>query len=196
MSTFLHVFKYLSFLLSLFTALESILTDSKEFHPIWKQNSLQLHVNDVAFRGDSSLPAEVKELTTPMQLFCYFFSKDIIDIVVEETNRCALSQDINTKFSVGSDDVYKYIGIHLYMSLYRYPSLESYWGDIPFEPIRQTMSYRRFEHIKKYLCFRDEAERSKKGEAGYDPLFRMRNVANILNDRFDSIPKTSSTLRR
>ncbi|XP_026462686.1 piggyBac transposable element-derived protein 1-like [Ctenocephalides felis] len=169
--------------------LESILIDSKEFHPIWKKNSLQLHVNEVAFRGDSSLPAEVKELTTPMQLFCYFFSKEIIDIVVEETNGCVLSKDINTTFSVDADDVYKYIGIHLYMSLYRFQNLESYWGDIPFEPIRQTMSYRRFELIKKFLCFRDEAERSKKGQAGYDPLFRMRIVVNILNDRFDSIPK-------
>lgn len=152
---------------------------------------MRLHVNEVAFCGDTSLPEEIKELNTPMKIFCYFFSIDIMNIIVEETNRCALSQDINTKFSVTIDDIAHYIGIHIYTSIYRYPKLESYWGRNAFEPIRNTMPLKRFEAIKKYLCFRDESERIKKGQPGYDPIFRMRNFANSLNQRFDSIPKNA-----
>lgn len=116
-------------------------------------------MNEVAFRGSTSLPDHIKEFSTPIQIFCYFFSKELIDLVVRETNRCALSQDINSQFSVNIDDIYHYIGIHLYMSIYRYPNLESYWGKNAFEPVRNTMTFKRFKSIKKYLSFRDENER-------------------------------------
>lgn len=89
------------------------------------------------------------------------------------------------------DELYRYIGIHLYMSIYRYPNLTSYWGKNAFQPISQTMTSKRFELIKKFLSFRNEADRIKKGQAGYDPLFRMRRIIKILNAQFDSIPKTS-----
>lgn len=152
---------------------------------------MKLHVNEVAFRDNSSLPEDIKELSTPVQIFRYFFTKEIMDIVVEETNRCALSQDTNTSFSVNIDDIYHYIGIQLFMSVYRYPNLESYWGKNAFEPIRSTMTLRRFGLIKKYLCFQDENDQIKKDQPGYDPLFRMRLFATQLNNRFDSVPKTA-----
>lgn len=152
---------------------------------------MQLCVNEVVFRGNSTLPEQIRELDTPAQIFTYFFTPEIMSIVAEETNRCAVSQDINTSFSINVDDIYKYIGIHLYMSIYRYPNLESYWGKHAFEPIRTTMIFKRFELIKRYLSFRNEEDRIKKGQPGYDPLFRMRNISNQLNERFDSVPKTA-----
>lgn len=60
---------------------------------------MRLHVNQVAFRGNSSLPSNIKELQTPMQIFQYFFTKDIVTSIVEETNRAAHIEDINTKFN-------------------------------------------------------------------------------------------------
>lgn len=53
------------------------------------------------------------------------------------------------------------------------------------------MPKNKFERIKKYLSFNNESERVKKGEPGYDPIFRMRKVATHLNERFDSIPKNA-----
>lgn len=124
-----------------------------------------------------------------MQIYCYFFTKEIVNTIVEETNRCALSQDPNTDFSVNVEDIYRYIGIHLYMSIYRYPNLGSYWGNNGLASIRNIMPLKRFEAIKRFLCFQDESERIRKGQPGYDPLFRMRNLSDLLNDRFDSVPK-------
>lgn len=165
--------------------------DSNEFRKIvWRQTSMQLHINEVVFRGNSTLPEEIRELETPMQIFCYFFTKEMMNIVAEETNRHAPSQEPGTSF-ITVDDIYRYIGIHLYMSIYRYPNLESYWGKHAFEPVHDTMPFRRFELIKKYLCFRNEDDRIKKGQPGYDPLFRMRHFADELNARFDSVPKTA-----
>lgn len=98
--------------------LKDIDKDSTEFSKIvWRQKHMQLCVNEVVFRGNSTLPEQIRELDTPAQIFTYFFTPEIMSIVAEETNRCAVSQDINTSFSINVDDIYKYIGIHLYMSI-------------------------------------------------------------------------------
>lgn len=153
---------------------------------------MQLNVNEVAFRGDSRLPSEVKQLKTPMEIFTYFFTDEIVQMIADETNRAAHVENINTKFNVSIEDIYKYIGILIYMSLYRHPNLESYWStQHAFSQIQSKMSSKVFMTIKKYLSFQDESHRKKKGEQGYDPLFRIRGLSNKLNERFDSIPKTA-----
>jgi len=133
---------------------------------------MQLHVNNVAFRGDFSLPAEIKELKTPLELICYFFNVEIMNMIVDETLCAALTDDINNKFKINTDEMHHYIGILMFMSIYRYPNLKSYWGQNAFGPIQTCMTRSRFEAIKKYFSLRDERERIKKGEPGYDPLFR------------------------
>lgn len=174
------------------TDIVSIDKNGKEFaNIVWKHKNLQLHVNDVAFQGDSSLPMAIKELETPMQIFCYLFTPEIAKLIAEESRRHALAQNINDTFQIDYVDVYKYIGIMLYMSLYRYPNLESYWSEHAFAPIAKTMPVKRFMAIKKHLSFEDEANRKRKGEPGYDPIFRIRKLASALNDRFDSVPKTA-----
>ncbi|XP_049305004.1 piggyBac transposable element-derived protein 4-like isoform X2 [Bactrocera dorsalis] len=170
----------------------AITKDSAEFSKIiWRKRSMCLHVNEVAFRGDSSLPSSIKELETPMEIFRYFFTKKMVDKIVLESNRTARNVDINSKFITSGEEIYKYIGIHVYMSIYRYPNLESYWGPNAFQPIAKTMPKARFMAIKQYLSFRDENTRAKKGEPGYDALFRIRTLSNFLNTRFDSVPKTA-----
>lgn len=94
---------------------------------LWRKRSMRMHVNEVAFRGDSSLPMILKQkLQTPMEYFNYFFSNDIVELITNETNRCALQHDINTKFKTNETEIRLYIGILIYMSLYRYPNIESY----------------------------------------------------------------------
>lgn len=75
------------------------------------------------------------------------------------------------------------------MSVYHYPSAEAYWGEHAFEPIRSTMSSKQFFSIRKYIAFNNSALMKKKGEEGYDPLYQIRPVVDILNARFDSVPK-------
>lgn len=160
-------------------------------HVTWRKQNIQLHINEVAFIGNSALPPEIKDLKTPFELFSYFFDDELVAMISEETNRSALYTNPETEFATSIQDIRQFIGILMYMSVYRYPNIESYWGRHAFGPIANTMPRNRFMAIKQYMSFQDEAERKKKGEPGYDPLFRIRNVSNHLNDRFDSVPKTS-----
>lgn len=123
---------------------------------IWRQQSMKLHVNEVSFQGDSSLSAEIMEFETPLQMFCYFFNSDIMNMIVEETMRAALTDNITNQFKMNIDDIHHYVGILMYMSIYRYPNLKSYWGRNAFGPIKNCMTRGKFEAIKQYFSLRDE----------------------------------------
>ncbi|KAL7725610.1 hypothetical protein ACLKA6_008022 [Drosophila palustris] len=114
---------------------------------------------------------------------------ETMKMIVDETMRAALTDNITNKFKINNDDIHHYIGILMYMSIYRYPNLKSYWAKNAFGPIQTCLPRSRFEAIKKYFSLSDESERIKKGEQGYDPLFRTRKLVDCLNQRFDSVPK-------
>lgn len=61
---------------------------------------MQLHVNEVEFRGNTALPYTVKNLKTPMEYFGYFFTNELVDLIVLESNRNSRSENINTLFNV------------------------------------------------------------------------------------------------
>lgn len=152
---------------------------------------MQLHVNEVAFRGKTDLPFEVKKLQTPVDFFCYFFTDDLAELISLETNRAATAENVNTQFKIHKHEIRRYIGVLIFMSIFRYPNIEAHWSEYGFRHIPDCMPKNKFEKIKKYLSFNDESQRVKKGHAGYDPLFRIRKVATYLNERFDSIPKNA-----
>lgn len=114
----------------------------------WRKKEMQMHVNEVAFRGDSALPDSIKDLNTPLALFLYFFDEGVIDLIVESINLTARRHDIETKFSVKSIDVYNFIGVCVYMSTFTNPSVASHWGGVHGHPIIQAcMPLKRFKSI-------------------------------------------------
>lgn len=152
---------------------------------------MKKHVNEVAFRGASSLPNDIKKLQKPVELFHHFFNAEVIALIADESNRAAIVEDINTRFRTTPDEIRHFIAILIYMSVVKCPNIEFCWGPFGLPAIQNTMPIRRFYDIKKYLSFQDTSQRKKKGEQGYDPIFRIRNLANLLNSTFDSIPKTT-----
>lgn len=75
------------------------------------------------------------------------------------------------------------------MSVYRYPSLEEYWGEHAFETIRTDITSKRFYEIRKYIRFNDFSTMKDRTHPEHDILFKIRPVSNHLNERFDSVPK-------
>nr|XP_047128015.1 piggyBac transposable element-derived protein 4-like [Hydra vulgaris] len=173
-------------------SLVDIHKNSDEFKQIvWRKKCMQLHVNEVAFRGSTDLPPVVKKLQSPLDFFNYFFTDDLVELISLETHRAAITKNLNTKFKIDKYGIRRYIGVLIFMSVYRYPNIEDYWSEFGFGHIPESMPKNRFEQIKKYLSFNDESKRVKKGDIGYDPIFRIRKVATHLLERFDSIPKNA-----
>lgn len=87
---------------------------------------MELHFNEIAFRGNKNLPRDVKNAYTIGNFQLFFFTNDLVDNIVMETNRCAHTGDIN-----------------IFMSIFRYSKLESYWGEYGFRHIPNCMQWKK-----------------------------------------------------
>lgn len=56
-------------------------------------------------------------LETPLQIFRYFFSDDLIEHIVFESNRYSKQVDPNNTFSMTGDDIKNFLGICTIMSI-------------------------------------------------------------------------------
>lgn len=163
--------------------------DAQEFRSImWKKKNLQVHVNEIIFRGEKELPNDVKALKTPFDFFQYFLTDDFYQHLVDQMNLYACQQKIEARFVTNKQEIRQFIGIMMFMSVYRYPNVRSYWGRHSFEPIRNAMTRMRFEQIRQFLHFNDNSTMVHKGQPGYDKLHRIRPLINHFNERFGSIP--------
>lgn len=156
---------------------------------VWRGKSMQLHKNEVLFRGDSEIPTELAALETPYDFFMYFLTEDLLKKIADETNLYARQQDITTKFSTNANEMRKFIGILMFMAIYHYPNVRSYWGMHSLEYVRKTMPVLRFEEIRRFIHFADTSHVAKKNEPGFDQLCKIRPIIDHFNERFGSVPK-------
>lgn len=162
---------------------------SNEFEKIsWEQSNLQYHSNEFKFRGAESLPFEISSLRTPCDFFSYFVTDTLLDELVDQTNLYAKQIKPKADFKVSVIEMKKYIGILIFMSVYNYPNVRSYWRRYGFDAIRSTMPVNRFEEIRRYIHFTDGSKIPTKEDPEYDVLFKIRPVINHFNDRFSSVP--------
>ena len=152
-----------------------ISTNGPEFKNIsWRKTHMQLDKNQVLFKGSEELPNDLfQEFKTPYQCFRYFADEDLFKHIADQTNLYARQINISNKFQTSPQERQNYVGIMIYMSLYRYPNVREYWGENSFEPIRQAMSRNRFEEIRRYLHFNGNSKVVAKHHPEYDAAFKV-----------------------
>lgn len=161
-------------------------------HPkvIWKKQCLQLTEEEMEFTGNTALPEAVSEMDTPYQFFKFFFDDDIIDNIVNETNRYSIQKDpSNTSNTITALDIRQFIGVVLYMSVVHMPNVRFYWSNkIGLPLIKETMSQRKFEKIRQILHFNNNDNMIPFSEPNSDRIFKIRPLVNGLNKNFQKIP--------
>lgn len=136
----------------------------------------------------------------PVDVFMAFFDDELLDLIVEETNRYA-EHCIRVKSSESQDgklppssrlrawtptnitEVKAFLAIQISMGLCRQPTVEDYWSDywLTKTPnFTKVMSRNRFQLLTAFCHFTDNSQRIPRGEEGYDALFKIRKV-------FDSV---------
>ncbi|KAJ8942814.1 hypothetical protein NQ318_022828 [Aromia moschata] len=67
---------------------------------VWRKKHLQLHVNEIVFRGERVCPPTFKELDSPYKCFCYFMNDELFQHLSEQTSLYTRQQNINTQIQI------------------------------------------------------------------------------------------------
>ena len=129
--------------------------------------------------------------SSPRDVFDAFFTQDLWDLMVKETNLYALQQGTQSSRKKWVDlevsDLQKYIGLRIYMGYLVLPSFRDYWAVYPIDggvvAPRHVMSRDKFELIRSHLHFTDNED----ARAKTDRYWKIRPVLDILDERFRTV---------
>ena len=112
---------------------------------------------------------------TEWEIFESFFN-DIVELLVEHTNRYANRDKNNLQFTVTNDEMF--VGI-IFLSAYNKRTCETdYWTkspDLECLIVTSAMSRTRFHHIKSYLHASDNQNLSETKMAKIEPFYQTLN---------------------
>ncbi|XP_065290955.1 piggyBac transposable element-derived protein 4-like [Dermacentor albipictus] len=123
----------------------------------------------------------------PIEAFSLYFDDEVMQLLVEETNRFAEQKNRRKWKTITLDELRAFFGILILMSVNPRHQLYLYWSSDNFfnaPEISKVMSFKRFQSIMNCLHLSDNTKEKKRGEDGYDRLARVRPLIDALNKRF------------
>ena len=125
----------------------------------------------------------------PLEVFSWFFTDDLLSLIVRETNRYAAQCLANTQTTWETDveEIRAYLGFMVVMGIDRLPEIRDYWSADPkmnnsFISFRITRT--RFEEISRYLHFVDNNTLPARDEPGYHRLQKVMPIITALRKAF------------
>lgn len=160
-----------------------------ELHSEWQKNDRE--VEEFPFVGAPGIQVPIPDSVLGfVQLFC--LTADDLKLIAEETNRYADQFFVNTPMDslpatsrirswkpTNDEELKLFFALVIAMGLVVKPKLEDYWtmDEVCETPFFGTiMNRNRFELILKFLHAANTSQIKKRGEDGYDPLFRVREL--------------------
>ena len=135
----------------------------------------------------SSGPTErtIRE-NTPLKIFQLFITQPILELIIQQSNLYAMQAGEFLSLSV--EELLAFIGLNVAMGMVRLPRLHDYWSTKPMFRMpwfSAIMSRDRFFKISRYLHLVDSSKQQKRGEMGYDPLYKVRPLVDKVRNTFD-----------
>ena len=127
---------------------------------------------------------------SPLEVFQLFFTPELLDMIVRETNRYAKHVMGEEKYKWKKMDVAELkalIGFKILMAMNNLPSIDDYWRRDPFlrySPVANRISRDRFRELSRYLHFTDNDTLVPRGSPGHDRLGKVRPFIDHLASRF------------
>jgi len=145
--------------------------------------------------------------TTKVDLFNRFFTPEVWDLLVSETNRYAEANlpshsskpSARTWENVTAEEMKAFIGLLILMGILRLPRLDMYWQTsnvyIATYGISKVMSRVRFEQIYRFLHLANNDDQDD-DPANRDKLFKIRKLADLLVASFQRnyVPEQTITI--
>ena len=131
------------------------------------------------------------------EIFLQFFTQELLEHVVAETNRYAAEclQAAHTgdgpvpEWHTSVAEIKAYLGFSILMGLNRLPDLYDYWSTSEvshYFPVASCISRKRFLEIQRFLHFANNDTIVPRGEPGYDGLGKVRPVMSKFLNPFSA----------
>lgn len=114
-------------------------------------------------------------ILTPMDYFMHFFSNDVINLLVEQSNLYSM-QKYSKPLSTTSNEIKDFLSIQLWMGIVKMPSYVDYWAaKSRYAPIADIMSLKKYQKILRslHLTNNDEVNNS-------DRFFKVRPYIELI----------------
>ncbi|XP_056419226.1 piggyBac transposable element-derived protein 4-like [Hyla sarda] len=161
--------------------------------PVWTPVPESYEAQIPGFVANSGIQFNTDGLTE-IDYFKYFFSDELVNLIVEQTNLYAqqfLAQNNTSSFSnwtpVTSNEMLKFWGLVLHMGIVKKPETRQYWSaDMLYHtPLySNTMLRKRFEAILKFLHYNDNAQCPPPNDPSFDRLYKLRPILDHFAAKF------------
>ena len=138
---------------------------------------------------------------SPLEVFELFFSDDLLDIIVEESNRYAgqvMGEERYREWKkITKEDVKAFLGFSILMGINHLPSVDDYWSKDPllhYAPIADRIPRWHFREISRYLHFVDNDHLAQRGDPAHDRLGKVRPLIDHLSSRFETLYEPSKNV--
>lgn len=105
---------------------------------------------------------------TPQDLFSLFFDDEVLDMIIEETNRYA--QQKNSNFVLDNIMLQRFLGILVLSGYHTVPAARDYWSNHPtlgVPAVKLCMPRNKFLDIKKFIHFSNNFNLDKNDKIAY-----------------------------
>ncbi|CAK1585001.1 unnamed protein product [Parnassius mnemosyne] len=169
------------------TALVSEESDSDEEEIEWKKVDWTNDPNVPSFDEDelqsqNHFPSRSRTIA----YFEVFFDNDVIENLLVQSNLFARQSNVRNFTQITEDELKAYLGMLIQMGIHKLPSIEDYWSSNPalcVPEIAETMTLQRFQKISRCLHVNDNEQMPRRGETGFDKLYKIRPLLDQINQR-------------
>ena len=156
---------------------------------------------DVEFQEEVGINVDSENLRSCLDFFLLFFTDEVWQLLVEQTNLYAEQkrgpEEGSVWYPVTKDEMKAWVSLYLNMGLVTKPNLSSYWStdpalNSPFFP--SIMSRDRFLQILRYLHFADNTQAPRADSADYNKLYKLQPFLDLLIPKFQQVYKPNRQL--
>ncbi|XP_066512564.1 piggyBac transposable element-derived protein 4-like [Hoplias malabaricus] len=143
------------------------------------------------FTADSGPQHSLGDDADTLDYFRLLFPDSLFEHMVEQTNNYALYRQRRSGRSdphwhpTDVREMRAYVGLNILMGINQLPDYGMYWASDIFignAGFKKTMTARRFEKLNQNLHLCDRLSEPPKGELGYDGLYKIRPLLDMLGN--------------
>ena len=118
---------------------------------------------------------------TPPNYFKIFWSDDIINLLVEQTNLYSVQQT-GSSINTNKSEMEQFIGIQMLMSIVSLPAYYMYGAVYTkYSPVVDIMSINRYKKMRQYIHCNNNSKRHSKETQG-NKLYKTEPVFNMVRE--------------